>query len=285
MFFCPMIFDVPTNCSESANGILTSLSVATYSATSSTLQSSKHFSATDFFCDSPWLNIPSSRKADILVEPLYPRLGLLGGAPETAGKISKLAALAAARKKEVERNDTEKIAPSRLMNKSSQAAPLKDSRSDSLTLLERLSINSKGQIRGGGGSLGKETRFASCLERGKSSLNARKLKETVEPTVRTQEGPVSSQKDGQITIHIDPCDLRAPPSMFASIIIGGTTNALLAEPSHLPNRAIDVMEIYGQDLTEPFDFTAPSPDDIVLNAQNSSKGLPAHEMRGFKFSY
>ena len=61
--------------------------------------STAHFSAADFFRDCPWLNIPSHRKSEILIEPLYPRLGLLGGAPENGGKLSKLAALAAARKK------------------------------------------------------------------------------------------------------------------------------------------------------------------------------------------
>jgi hypothetical protein len=36
-------------------------------------------------------SVPSHRKSEILIEPLYPRLGLLGGAPENGGKLSKLA--------------------------------------------------------------------------------------------------------------------------------------------------------------------------------------------------
>jgi elongation factor 1 alpha-like protein len=55
------------------------------------------FSAVDFFQDSPWMKIPEHRKADIVIEPLYPRLGLRGGAAN-AGKVSKLAALASKRR-------------------------------------------------------------------------------------------------------------------------------------------------------------------------------------------
>jgi elongation factor 1 alpha-like protein len=34
----------------------------------------------------------------------------------------------------------------------------------------------------------------------------------------------------------------------------------------------DLLKLYGQDA-EPFDFAAPSPDDVVLNAQSTAKGL------------
>jgi hypothetical protein len=50
--------------------------------------------ADDFFWDVPWLNVPESRLGTITMEPRYPSIGLLGG--------SKLAALAAARKKRQE---------------------------------------------------------------------------------------------------------------------------------------------------------------------------------------
>jgi elongation factor 1 alpha-like protein len=56
----------------------------------------------DFFSDTPWLQVPEERKAEIHVEPQHPDLGtgLLGGASDSAGpKVSKLAALAAARRK------------------------------------------------------------------------------------------------------------------------------------------------------------------------------------------
>lgn len=47
----------------------------------------------------------------------------------------------------------------------------------------------------------------------------------------------------------------------------------MAEPSHLHSNCVDLLKIYGQTHAEPFDFTDPSPDDVVLNAQNTAKGL------------
>lgn len=47
----------------------------------------------------------------------------------------------------------------------------------------------------------------------------------------------------------------------------------MAEPSHLYSNDVDLLKIYGQDHAEPFDFAGPSPDDVVLNAQNTAKGM------------
>lgn len=66
--------------------------------------------------------------------------------------------------------------------------------------------------------------------------------------------------------------IRASPSTFASTIVG-TTGPTIAEPSHLHSSGTDLLKIYGQNDAEPFDFAAPSPDDVVLNAQNTAKGL------------
>src|SRR5277367_4143535 len=48
-----------------------------------------------------WLQIPSERQT-IFVEPPCPRGGLLGGSPDAVPKMSKLQALAAARKKKAQ---------------------------------------------------------------------------------------------------------------------------------------------------------------------------------------
>ena len=56
--------------------------------------------ASTFFNDCPWFNIPEERRGEILVEPLHRHGGLLGGASSQGdGKPSKLAVLAAARRK------------------------------------------------------------------------------------------------------------------------------------------------------------------------------------------
>jgi elongation factor 1 alpha-like protein len=49
----------------------------------------------------PWLHTPLGRQATFIA-PLYPRGGLLGGSPDGAPKMSKLQALAAARKKKAQ---------------------------------------------------------------------------------------------------------------------------------------------------------------------------------------
>lgn len=67
--------------------------------------------------------------------------------------------------------------------------------------------------------------------------------------------------------------IRAEPSAFARALIGAATGPTAAEPSHLHFNSSDLLRIYGQDHAEPFDFAAPSPDDVVLNAQNTAKGL------------
>jgi elongation factor 1 alpha-like protein len=67
-------------------------------------------------------------------------------------------------------------------------------------------------------------------------------------------------------------NIRALPSTFASTIVG-TAGPSVAEPSHLNSSGTDLLKIYGQDNAEPFDFAAPSPDDVVLNAQSTAKGL------------
>lgn len=218
---------------------------------------SVHFSAADFFRDTPWLNIPHHRRADILVEPLYPRLGLLGGSAQE-GKMSKLAALAAARKKK-----TSEKPPVTEGQLSAQAG---EQKSVPRSLSERLAMSgSKPPVRSGGlSALSKERRTANS----KSSpvVPEPKTKPAPEPSVNEEriEQAMEEKEPEDVT------DLRACPSTFAATIVGNG----MSEPGHLFSCSFDVMHIYQQDVTEAFDFTGPSPDDIVFNAQSASKGLP-----------
>lgn len=254
---------------------LTGLIVSGYPAPYVSSPCSTPFSAAEFFRDSPWLNVPSHRKADILIEPLYPRLGLLGGAPESGGKVSKLAALAAARKKK----EAEKASPETPdAGNVTSAAPPGEPKSGSLSLLERLSGNGKEhkptETGGGLRALTRGARLGNRTGQGRPSLETHKPKEqpsaTAAPSLPT-EGPMNGRREKQPPA---PVDLRASPSTFATIIVGDATRSTKTQPSHLPAKKFDVMEVFGQDLTEAFDFAGPSPDDVVLNAQSASKGLP-----------
>ncbi|KAB8200818.1 hypothetical protein BDV34DRAFT_229949 [Aspergillus parasiticus] len=244
------------------------------------LQEPPHFSAADFFRDSPWLNVPAHRKADILIEPLYPRLGLLGGAPESGGKVSKLAALAAARKKK-EGDKASTAAPAQNAEVNQTPAPSTEQKGASLSLRERLAGSGKIPKPEGAQSprpLGKLSRLGShspqkkpspepVKQNGASQVNSANVQQelTAEPLVKKEEKE-------QPTVNI-----RASPSTFASTIVGDVTRPKLTEPSPLLSTSLDLMEIYGQNLTEPFDFTGPSPDDVVLNAQSSAKGFKSKQ--------
>ncbi|RAQ60414.1 translation elongation factor EF-1 subunit [Aspergillus flavus] len=244
------------------------------------LQEPPHFSAADFFRDSPWLNVPAHRKADILIEPLYPRLGLLGGAPESGGKVSKLAALAAARKKK-EGDKASTAAPAQNAEVNKTQVPSTEQKGASLSLRERLAGNGKIPKPEGAQSprpLGKLSHPGShspqkkpspelVKQNGASQVNSANVQQelTAEPLVKKEEKE-------QPTVNI-----RASPSTFASTIVGDVTRPKLTEPSPLFSTSLDLMEIYGQNLTEPFDFTGPSPDDVVLNAQSSAKGFKSKQ--------
>ncbi|OOF98957.1 hypothetical protein ASPCADRAFT_140464 [Aspergillus carbonarius ITEM 5010] len=238
------------------------------------VSSTAHFSAADFFRDAPWLNIPAHRKADILVEPLYPRLGLLGGAPESGGKVSKLAALAAARKKrEGEKASTPSPTPT--PEAEMPQASTSEQKGTTLSLRERLASNAKPQTPLEGlqslRSLGKGPRLGSPSPHKKASPEPRKESSPEVAVQPISEPPVSVEPE-EASVNI-----RAPPSTFASTIVGDATRPRMTEPSHLFANSLDLIKIYGQDFTEPFDFAGPSPDDVILNAQSSAKGFKSNQ--------
>ncbi|PGH15027.1 translation elongation factor Tu [Helicocarpus griseus UAMH5409] len=234
------------------------------------------FSAADFFKDSPWLNVPAHRKADILVEPLYPPLGLLGGAPEASGKVSKLAALAAKKRK-----DNEKKAAAESGSGSGSAAGSESSSppfGTPVSLLDRLAVNGKSQ----GAPPARTIRLP--LRSGKSSMNHTPKQplspgpggEEEQPTPSEPEPPNGKRKAAAASSELTEerplklPDLRAEPSAFATVLVGTAPARNAPQPNPITHD-FDVMAFFGQDLTKAFDFAEPSPDDIVNNARESAK--------------
>ncbi|KAH8704966.1 putative translation elongation factor EF-1 subunit [Talaromyces proteolyticus] len=231
---------------------------------------SSHFSAADFFRDAPWLNIPHDRKADIIVEPLYPRLGLLGGAAE--GKMSKLAALAAARKKK----DSEKLNTIQQSINTEECEKKPTQRS----LSERLSSRVSEKTGGGLSALNKGSRLGGRLSKpGTPSVAQERGKVPVAEQPLNEEKLVSEINKRELEENVN---IRAPPSTFAVAIVGDENYLSTPEPRHLPGSSFDVMQVYGQSLTEAFDFAGPSPDDVVINAQGASKGLKSTQAASSK---
>lgn len=210
-------------------------------------------------------------------------MGLLGGAPETGGKVSKLAALAAARKKK----ESEK-------NAATYSPGSEDKKPDS-------SLNQKTA------TLSLHDRLAGAGERRSSDISDAKLKlgrsgriksesppqnqvalgtaPKEEPSDKPEEEPLPLESPVQTPPKDDlfaQANLRATPSTFATVMVGDSTPYTARAPSHLSS-GVNVMEIFGQNVDEAFNFTGPSPDDVALNARNPTKGLSMAK-RGGKVS-
>ena len=221
------------------------------------------FSAAEFFKDSPWLQIPQNRRGEILVEPLYPKGGLLGGSSSTSGpKVSKLAALAAARKKK------ENNHPS---SGGSQSL------TSSVALLDRL---------GGRTSATKTSDESTSKSKVSSSIDAKpepsaKLRDREYPTRRrdsssqsalakTTVSDVQPSENISVKPEVSMVDITIPtasPSDFAKTMFRPSEKSrsefFLSESS-----TFSIPFDYASS-TESNPFAGPSPDDVVIKAQTS----------------
>ena len=207
--------------------------------------------AKGFFHDSPWLKIPPHRMAEILIEPVFPRFRLLGGSSAGEGKMSKLAALAAKRRQK--ENEEEKA---------SQSTNTANSVDDSASSLSKLRIALKQT------SNSSKQRHLQPRQNLESKTGSEQTQELPSPK-NTFTPPKQQWKDrraedtGQLedvqSIR-EVMDLRAQPSLFARTLMDVHARAsnILSEPSvSLP-----------EPFLSSFDFSKPSPDDVVLKAQN-----------------
>lgn len=251
-----------------ATGALTKLQEATTSEFWNTPElepivsccSSSLSSAADFFKDSPWLDIPKERRGEILIEPLYPRGVLLGGSSsQGTGKISKLAALAAARKKKDQ---------GRSQDGSSRAS------NTSVALLDRLSGKAKstGETPGRPGSEIQisEDRKPEPIPVHPNSLYPARIRQCSVPkeeekVAEVLESPVKETQELKQLVVVPV----AAPSMFAKVIFG-MADAIYEPQSKRMKKKIFALP-QGPDA-EINPFAGPSPDDEVSRAQQHSKG-------------
>lgn len=200
-----------------------------------------------FFKDSPWLKVPRGRRADILIEPLFPRGGLLGGSlKQDGGKPkSKLAALAAARKQ-----------------KENQILESNQEQISSVALLDKL---------------GAKTRESAPTREAKPAPSepsrrypVRKQKSPDRPPIQQAilETTSNSNLDDNEKASVPVLPPLATPSVFATTMFAfsmhdrGDFGLQPVQPFY-SNRSDTNLEA----------FADPSPDDIVLKAQSSaSKG-------------
>lgn len=224
-------------------------------------------SITSFFADAPWLSIPLERQGEILIEPLYPRGGLLGGSSNQGGpKVSKLAALAAARKKK----ENEK-----------QGGIESQQSNSSVVLLERLKDKDPSiKPTEGIGLSPSQEHAASTPIKEPSTLRSRKYpirrrRSSHDETSATDikkapASPTGATEDHAEMSNVQPLPMAAP-STFARTMIGpqqGPQTSFVETPQML---TLPVPSSFGSS-TKKDPFAGPSPDDIVTKAQTSSKG-------------
>lgn len=243
------------------------------------------FSAKDFFQDCPWLNIPLQRQGEILIEPLHPRGGLRGGNPsDAAPKVSKLAALAATRK----RKENEK-----------GGFDSSKSISTSVSLLDKLNISGTSSEKQKPVAEGPDDYFRKKQKTeaiDSSTTRSSKLKETRKypkkiprsttppppPAAKASEEPASPEEPPE---ELPP--VFAAPSAFARALFGSGLGSSMSTRSLAAPIATRFSLPYAtwEPFTESNPFAGPSPDDIVANAQAASKGLTKQAKKGKPSGY
>lgn len=192
--------------------------------------------AQDFFADVPWGNVPAHRLGVITVDGPHFRGGLLGGS-------SKLAALAAKRRKEREE---------------AQAASNANVEADAaVAMLDKLTVKSKENATSADETV-RISRIAKYTARKRSP--SPKPEAPAEPVDVEPEAPKPA-------IEVEHPAQRATASMFASTLCGTSRSA---QPSTVI-QDFPVPYSYYKGFQDAKPFDGPSPDDIVRAAQ-ANKG-------------
>ena len=204
----------------------------------------------DLFADIPWFNVPEERVGTIVPDRVRPPLRLLGG----TGKPSKLAALAAARKKK------------EAEQKAAQEGVQSEKPAGVASLMDRLGTRSA------------QPASQENLKPGNISqaIPIRKRKSPSPPPPVEDRRPAAPEPTKPETAEpsLKPVEhVRAGPSVFASTMCGGSSRR---RPSYQDTATLSqniLPAIYGPDanLANTNAFSGPSPDDIVMQAQ--AKGL------------
>ncbi|PVH75367.1 hypothetical protein DL98DRAFT_498454 [Cadophora sp. DSE1049] len=212
---------------------------------------STHFSYKDFFRDMPWLDTPQDRQA-VFIAPLYPRGGLLGGSSDGAPKMSKLQALAAARKKKTQEQ------------KSSGSSGVEKPMAD-------LTLSS---------SSGKEKSPTSPTKSTSRGFPIRKRKDSNPHEKAAKPTQVEREPEPTQDVAIeDPALDQAEPSAFANTMFSSSSPTTTTPRPHSSNLFSLPYTSNAAAPTTADPFAGPSPDDVVIAAQSKaakggSKGPP-----------
>lgn len=217
--------------------------------------SCRTFSVKDFFLDSPWLNVPTHRRAIIIMEPLYPPGRLLGGNPSAPadGKMSKLAMLAAARKNKKAAREKENIGP----------RPSNEATSSNSDCIESIEHDSRG------------SNAVKLIEQPSSAVLSGLPSNgfgICDPHVADAIQDPNVDSASQLPLYDAPYDeLCSTPSIFASAMLG--YHGRTSDVAHRPRPALNLSMAFGTSPANADAFAGPSPDDIVTAAQRDRKSV------------
>ena len=217
----------------------------------------------DYFRDASWFNVPLERQGEIVLESLYPRGRLLGGsASQGSGKVSKLAAIAAARRKKENMNPESSDSASsvalldKLGSKRSQVHS-SEPRATATALATPEHVGYKNPPR-----------KYPVRERNASSEALRAEIDVADVSSVFDQGVITSKASVVMPV--------AHPSDFARTMLGYRCE-LGPNLSHDTSSFYSLLSPRRLSLHGPETlinaFAEPSPDDVVLKAQ-SSKGPP-----------
>ena len=199
--------------------------------------------------------------------PGRPKGRLLGGSSMASGnKPSKLAALAASRKKAQE--ERKKLG----QDHDGKATQDKD-RTSSVALPDKLRIRSRDQPEDTRETLsqGRRVEIAETEEINEQALRTSKRQKRDEPPAEPQSpAEVASPKEEQKREQAPPQDIRKTPSSFATALLGPNT-----PPKSQQGRVTDIVFSLaypgsinsGHQEANADPFSGPSPDDVVNKAQ------------------
>ncbi|KAF4541878.1 Elongation factor TU GTP binding domain-containing protein [Lasiodiplodia theobromae] len=213
--------------------------------------------STDFFADTPWLNVPAHRLGKLAEVHTAPRGYLLGG----SSKPSKLAALAAARKKKQE--EAKASAP---VSSADAGEPAQDK---AIALLDRLKTKTETPPKDpspGPSVLSEKTNVEEEEAKAQAKPRAYPIRRKKSPSLVREEPvvepePLPEPEEQPATKRVKLEDVLGTPSTFATSMFGPRPGGQL-DHSMFPLPYTSYPE-----YAKAKPFAGPSPDDVVLNAQ------------------
>ncbi|KAF7892059.1 hypothetical protein EAF00_008361 [Botryotinia globosa] len=206
--------------------------------------------AKSFFADTPWFKIPFERLAKFTPPPQLPG-GLLGGSSGGAPKMSKLQALAAARKKKAQEQQSLSLEVEKPMANLS----LDQTGGGSSTELHDVQ-----SIASSSDSLSKDAKHGGFPLRKRKDSNPHEKVLKPQPTSRGHKTEIAPAVEESSPVY------QASPSAFASTMFQTAS----ASPRR-PSENNFTMPYTSEVLIMPANpFSGPSPDDVVIAAQSKA---------------